>query len=104
MLISKSLIIKGISENNGEVESANSGIVSRNSLTALARAISLCNKIRRVRKTAKSVSVASMVVSVVMMIFLSLFSSELEVPSVYVALYQIFWMLPMVLFTKLYVK
>ena len=97
-------IIKGISENNGEVESANSGIVSRNSLTALARAISLCNKIRRVRKTAKSVSVASMVVSVVMMIFLSLFSSELEVPSVYVALYQIFWMLPMVLFTKLYVK
>ncbi|MBQ8005183.1 MAG: hypothetical protein IJ303_02600, partial [Clostridia bacterium] len=97
-------IIRGTSEDHGEVQSADSGIVSRSSLTALARAVALCNKIRRVRKTSKSVSIASMLVSTFMMIFLSLLSSELVIPSVYVALYQIFWMIPNLLFTKLFVK
>jgi len=97
-------VIKCFAEDNMDVERADSGIVSRNSLSALARTISLCNKIRRVRKTSKTVSTVSMIVSVIMMIFLALFSSELGVASIYVALYQVFWMLPMLLFTKLYVK
>lgn len=97
-------IIKCRPEDNEDVPNAESGIVSRSSLTALARAIALCNKIRRVRKTARTVSIMSMIVSVVMMVFLALFSSKISVPSVYVALYQIFWMIPMLIFTKLYVK
>ena len=91
-------------ENNCEVESADSGIVSRTSLKALARAIALCNKIQRVRKTSRTVSTVSMVVSLLLMVFLALFSSKLAVSSIYVALYQVFWMVPMFLFTKLYVK
>ena len=97
-------IIKCRPEENDDVQNVESGIVSRSSLTALSHAISLCNKVRRVRKTGKTVSIMSMVVSVVMMVFLALFSSKLSVPSIYVALYQIFWMIPMLLFTKLYVK
>lgn len=91
-------------ENNCEVESADSGIVSRTSLKALARAIALCNKIQRVRKTSRTVSKVSMIVSLLLMVFLALFSSKLAVSSIYVALYQVFWMVPMFLFTKLYVK
>lgn len=91
-------------ENEAYTESAEGGVVARHSLLSLASALTLCNKIRRVRKTSKTVSTVSMVISIIMMIFLALFSSKLGVPSVYVALYQIFWMLPMFLFTKLYVK
>ena len=97
-------IIKCSAEENEDVETAEAGIVARNSLTSLARTIALCNKIRRVRKTSKKVSIISMVISLIIMVFLALFSSELGVPSIYVALYQIFWMIPMFLFTKLYVK
>lgn len=94
-----------VTEGAGDVvESAESGIVARHSLPSLASTIALCNKIRRVRKTSKKVSTASMIISVIMMVFLALFSSKLGVPSIYVALYQIFWMLPLFLFTRLYVK
>lgn len=97
-------IVKSSPEENEDVENAESGIVSRNSLTALAHAITLCNKIKRVRKTGRAVSIISMIVSVLMMVFLSLFSSKISVPSVYVALYQVFWMIPVLLFTKLNIK
>ncbi len=97
-------IVKSRPEENEDVQNAESGIVSRNSLTALAHAITLCNKIKRVRKAGRAVSIISMIVSVLMMVFLSLFSSKISVPSVYVALYQIFWMIPVLLFTKLNIK
>ncbi len=97
-------IVKCMPEENEDVPNAESGVVSRNSLTALAHAITLCNKIRRVRKTGRAVSIISMIVSVLMMVFLALFSSKISVPSVYVALYQVFWMIPVLLFTKLNIK
>ena len=97
-------IVKIRPEENADVQNAESGIVSRNSLTALAHAISLCNKIKRVRKTGRAVSIIAMIVSVLMMVFLSLFSSKISVPSLYVALYQCFWMIPILLFTKLNIK
>ncbi len=99
-----SRVVKCMFEENEDVPSAESGIVSRNSLTALAHAITLCNKIRRVRKTGRTVSIISMIVSVLMMVFLALFSSKISIPSLYVALYQIFWMIPVLLFTKLNIK
>ncbi len=97
-------IVKNMPEANEDISNADSGIVSRSSLTALAHSITLCNKIKRVRKTSKAVSIVSMVISVIMMIFLALFSSKITVPSIYVALYQVFWMIPLLLFTKLNIK
>ena len=97
-------IVKCHPEANADLSNAESGIVSRSSLAALSYAMALCNKILRVRKTCRTVGVMSMIVGVIMMAFLAFFSSKLSVPSVYVALYQLFWMIPMFLFTKLYVK
>ena len=93
-----------LEENNGDVERAESGIVARNSLSALAHTVALCNKVLRVRNTAKKASMAAMIISVLLMVLLAVFSSELSVPSVYVVLYQLFWTIPLLLFTKLYVK
>lgn len=99
-------IVRGTNpdEDSSSVERVESGIVSRGSLYALAHALTMCNSIRRVRKSAKTVSIVSMLVSIGLVTFLSLFSSNLHVTSIYVALYQIFWLLPIIMFTKLNVK
>ncbi len=97
-------IIKCKGEENKDVPNAEGGIVARSSITSLASTITLCNKIRRTRKAVKKFGIMSMVIGIIIMLFLALFSSKPGVASVYVALYQIFWTLPLVLFTKLYIK
>ncbi len=89
---------------DGATESADSGIVSRNTLGGLADAVVLCNRIRRVRKTSRSVCVVSSVIGVIVMIFLAMFSSTPNILSVYTVIYQLFWLIPMALFTKLFIK
>ena len=93
-----------LEENESNIKEAESGIVARNSLSALAHTVALCNKILRVRNTAKKASTAAMIISALLMALLAVFSSKLVIPSVYVVLYQLFWMIPLFLFTKLYVK
>lgn len=89
---------------DGSIESADSGIVSRNTLDGIADAVVLCNKIKRVRKTSRSVCVVSAVIGILVMVFLALFSSTPDILSVYTVIYQLFWLIPMVLFTKLFIK
>ncbi len=87
-----------------ELDSLDSGIVARNSLSALADSAIMCNRIHRLRKTTRNFGIVSSIVSVVIMVLLSMFTSGIKIPSLYVALYQIFWMLPTILFTKLRLK
>ncbi len=86
------------------VESADSGIISRNTLDGIADAVVLCNRIKRVRKTSRSVCAVSAIIGILVMVFLALFSSTPDILSIYTVLYQIFWLIPMVLFTKLFIK
>ena len=86
------------------VESADSGIISRNTLDGLADAVVLCNKIKRVRKTSRSVCIVSAIIGILVMVFLALFSSTPDILSIYTVIYQVFWMIPMVLFTKIFIK
>lgn len=95
-------IVKRIAEE--KCERVEGGIVSRKSTAALASTVALCNKIKRVRKNSRIATILSIIIGVIVMVFLSLFSSKLGLHSVYVALYQIFWTIPLFLFTKLYVK
>ncbi len=89
---------------DGSIESADSGIISRNTLGGIADAVVLCNRIKRVRKTSRSVCVVSAVIGILVMVFLALFSSTPDILSVYTVIYQLFWLIPMVLFTKLFIK
>ena len=86
------------------VESADSGIISRNTLDGIADAVVLCNRIKRVRKTSRSVCVVSAIIGILVMVFLALFSSTPDILSIYTVIYQIFWLIPMMLFTKLFIK
>ncbi len=89
---------------DGALESADSGIVSRNTLEGIADAVVLCNKIKRVRRTSRSVCIVSAIIGILVMVFLALFSSTPDILSIYTVIYQLFWLIPMVLFTKLFIK
>lgn len=89
---------------DGALESTDSGIVSRNTLDGIADAVVLCNKIKRVRRTSRSVCIVSAIIGILVMAFLALFSSAPDILSIYTVIYQLFWLIPMVLFTKLFIK
>ena len=89
---------------DGALESTDSGIVSRNTLDGIADAVVLCNKIKRVRRTSRSVCIVSAIIGILVMVFLALFSSAPDILSIYTVIYQLFWLIPMVLFTKLFIK
>lgn len=81
-------------------ESSDSGLVSRNSPKSLLQAFALCNKVLNTAKTGIMVKMLSIVFSVLIMAFLLVFASQTSIPSLYVALYQLFWMIPVYLISK----
>ncbi|MBR6681768.1 MAG: hypothetical protein IKL40_02155 [Clostridia bacterium] len=81
-------------------ESSDSGLVSRNSPKSLLQAFALCNKVLNTAKAGIMVKMLSIVFSVLLMAFLLVFASQTTIPSLYVALYQLFWMIPVYLISK----
>ncbi len=77
-----------------------SGIVSKGSSKSLLQALSLCERVTNATKNALIVKMFSLAISVIVSILLLIFAKE-SVNSFYVALYQIFWIVPTVLLTKL---
>ncbi len=84
-----------------EVEQrVDSGIVSKGSSKSLLQTLSLCERVTNATKNALIVKLFSLAISVIISILLLIFAKE-SVNSFYVALYQIFWIVPTVLLTKL---
>jgi len=85
-------------------EKLNSGIVSRSTTKALLQTVVLCDKLYAAMKTNKVIKLFSLVVSLVIMTFLTAFSAaSANIPSLYIAIYQLFWLLPAYIVTKLFV-
>lgn len=83
---------------------AEGGIVSRNSAKSLLHTVSSCDKILSAQKTGFVISVLSAILSSAVMavaLFAGAFGS---VYSVYIALCQLFWLLPVVITTRLIVR
>ncbi len=81
-------------------ESSDSGLVSRNSPKSLLQAFALCNKVLSTAKAGVMVKMLSIVFSVLLMAFLLVFADKTAIPSFYVALYQLFWIIPIYLISK----
>ena len=73
-----------------------SGLVSKSGAKSLLQAMSLCDRIVNAIKTNFAVKAVSMFLSLVLMGALLAFGAVTGMLSFYVALYQIFWMIPMV--------
>ncbi len=83
---------------------AEGGIVSRNSAKSLLNAVSSCDKIISAQKTGFAIGVISAILSVAVM-GVTLFAGAFDsMYSVYIALCQLFWLLPAVITTKLIVR
>ena len=79
-----------------------SGIVSKSSAKSLLETVTLCDKVLHVTKMNVVVKIFAMIVGIVIMTFLAVSGDISKISSLYVAAYQLFFMIPMVLITKLY--
>lgn len=81
-------------------ERTDSGIVSRKSVKALLRAFTLCDKIKHITKTNLLINALTMLIGLLLVLSVAFLGSIGAVSSVYVALFQLFWLLPTYLITK----
>jgi len=82
------------------VERCDSGIVSTGSVKSLLRTVALCERVGGVIKTGLIVKVLSMLIGVVVMSLIYAFGDIMSVSSLYIALYQLFWAVPVLLISK----
>ena len=85
-------------------EALESGLVSLGSAKPLVHSAILCNRLVHVGHTGGIITAVSLIVSLIIMLFLTVFGATGTIPSLYVALYQIFWMLPALIITRLFIK
>lgn len=80
-----------------------SGILSKNSAKALLQTLSLCDKVTGVTKNNLIVKIFSVVISVILSAIIMILGMAASIPSVFIALYQIFWMIPMIIITRIFI-
>ena len=94
---------KTLEEASVAQDEADSGIVSKSGPRSLLNAFVLCSKVLYANRTNVAVKILSVAFSVLLMAFLLVFGKITAIPSIYVVLYQLFWMVPVYLISKFYV-
>ncbi len=84
-------------------DEADSGIVSKRNPRTLLNAFVLCSKVLYANRSNTTVKFLSVAFSVLLMAFLLVFGKAAAIPSLYVGLYQLFWVIPVYLISKFYV-
>lgn len=81
-----------------------SGLVALGSAKALVHSAIMCSRLTHVGHTGGIITAISFVVSLIIMLFLTIFGTTGAISSLYVALYQVFWMIPALIITRLFIK
>ena len=84
-------------------EHTESGVASRRSVKSMMTAYSLCEKVLHAMKTGTMLKVLAMVFSFVIVALMILVKLSGSVSSWHAVLYQLAWMVPAVLITRIYV-
>jgi len=85
-------------------EKADSGIVSKKSARSLLKTLSLCEKVNSCSKTGTFVAMLSVIIGFAISAFLLFQDLSGSINGVYVALYQLFWLIPTVIISQLNVN
>ncbi len=85
-------------------EKADSGIVSKKSARSLLKTLSLCEKVNSCSKTGTFVAMLSVIIGFAISAFLLFQGLSGSVNGIYVALYQLFWLIPTVIVSQLNVN
>ncbi|MBQ1976053.1 MAG: hypothetical protein II227_01290, partial [Clostridia bacterium] len=96
-------VIKNYESTEG-VDRLNSGIVTRGTTKSLLQTVSFCDMVLSVKRTNMVISVASALVTLVILFIVSLSDNLGAIGSWLIVLNQLFWMLPAMLTTKLYIR
>ncbi len=81
-------------------ERADSGVVSRGGVGELVGAVTMCDRLAKVIATMRAVRIATAVICSVLMIVLAALKMTDSIPSLYVLVYHLFWLIPSWLVTK----
>ncbi|MBE6717644.1 MAG: hypothetical protein E7574_00110 [Ruminococcaceae bacterium] len=92
-----------LEEKTATQDEADSGIVTKGSPRSLLNTFVLCAKVLYANRTNVTVKIISVLFSVLLMAFLLVLGKVTSIPSIYVVLYQLFWMIPVYLISKFYV-
>jgi len=84
-------------------ERIESGIVSKGSTKSLLQTFAMCDKVLQTTKINLVVKIFAMIISVIIMIFIMSLDLNDQVNSFYIALYQLFWSIPMVIIARLFI-
>ena len=85
-------------------EKADSGIVSKKSARSLLKTLSLCEKVNSCSKTGTFVAMLSVIIGFAISAFLLFQGLSGSVNGIYIALYQLFWLIPTVIISQLNVN
>ena len=97
-------IIKGSNENTDEdvVSTAKTGIVTTGSVKGLIKALLLCDKITNITRTNLIIKIVSAAIGAIVMGILIFAGVSGNMWSLYPALYELFWSIPLILVSVIY--
>lgn len=81
----------------------NSGIISRANTKSLLQTVTLCDKVLGVRRTNFFIKILSMAIGLIIAALITASGTMADVASVYIGLYQLVWILPMMLTTRIFI-
>lgn len=88
---------------SGVAEKAKSGVVSRKSAKNLLKTLSLCDRAQLLTRIGVAVKILSVLAGIAAASLVYAFGSFLEITSVHVLLYQLFWMIPATAFSMFFI-
>ena len=98
-------IIKGIlpGEKTETFSAGQGGVVSVGSAKDMVRTLLLCDKLANVGKTNLVLKIVASVLGVAVMALVLFTGASAGLLSLYPALYQLFWLLPLIFVSKIYI-
>lgn len=100
----KVLKCKNTGDQNVTKPRADSGIISKSSVKSLLQTLALCDKVQHITRTNIVIELFAVLIGVLLSGFLLALGLSADVMSFYVALYQLFWILPMLIISKLFIN
>lgn len=85
-------------------EKVDSGLVTCGTPKSLLQVISYCEKVLRTRKTNIALSVLSVMIGAAILVLLLLSNSMGLLNSLYIAIYQLIWMIPLAISSRMFIR
>ena len=95
---------RSMDEVSAYTEKADSGLVTCGTPKSLLQVISYCGKVLHTKKTNIALSVLSVMIGVAILLLLVLAGYADKVNSLFIAVYQLLWLIPMVISSKMFIR